>query len=268
LSERQPVQNEYRPWLPEAALSGGAVDGLLSTALREWSAHWLARANARPLGTVTPLPSYADLGTGAVWLTLDRDVAIGIPEESRLTLLRLFLDLPPREESVTEADRQLITSLSTLCLDDLCRRLAEMFAPKGVARWTTTDASVMPALAEPRGCAFGVETRSPLIRFVASTAAIINLTRSRLPARPARPALRPISAALASQQVTISAALGRSTITLADMAGLSEGDVLVFDEDMGTPLAIALDGTPVSGGRCTIVEANNRLHLKLLEPVR
>ena len=261
------MQKKHRSWLPEAALQTGRVDSLLGEVARTWSATWFARANARPLAAITQLPTHVDLGGGGTWLTLDRHLALGISAGSRLALAGMMLDTP-NPELLTESDRQLIDTLSTACLDDLGRRVAETFALAATSRWATCATSVMPVIEEPRGCSLGVETRSPLIRIVASTEQIVTLTRAALPAPSARSALRPFSAALSGQNVVVSASLGRAAITLADMAGLSKGDVLVFDSEADSPLAIAVNGKPASRGRCTVVETNGDLHLKLLEPVR
>jgi flagellar motor switch/type III secretory pathway protein FliN len=262
------VQKKYRSWLPEAALRTARVDSLLGEVARAWSATWFARANVRPLAAVTPLPTHSDLGAGGTWLMLDRHLALGISAGSRLALAGMMLDTQTSPEPLTESDQQLIDALSTACLDDLGRRVAEAFALAATSRWAACATSIMPEIEEPRGCRLGVEARTPLISIVASTEQIVALTRAGLPAPSARSALRPFSAALSSQNVEVSAALGRSAITLADMAGLSKGDVLVFDSEADSPLAIAVNGKPASRGRCTVVEADGDLHLKLLEPVR
>jgi flagellar motor switch/type III secretory pathway protein FliN len=262
------VQKKYRSWLPEAALRTGRIDSLLEESARTWSATWFARANARPLAAIASLPTHADLGGGGTWLTLDRHLALGISAGSRLTLAGMMLDTPKPPELLTESDQQLVDTLSTACLDDLGRRLAEMFALGATSRWATCATSILPVIEEPRGCSLGVDTRTPLIRIVASTEQIVALTRAALPAPSARRALRPFSAALSGQKVAVSASLGRAAITLADMAGLSKGDVLVFDSEADSPLAIAVNGKPASRGRCTVVETHGDLHLKLLEPVR
>ncbi|MEO9130643.1 MAG: FliM/FliN family flagellar motor C-terminal domain-containing protein [Sphingomonas sp.] len=262
------MQKKYRSWLPEAALRTGRVDNLLEAVARTWSATWFARANARPLAAITPLPTHADLGGGGTWLTLDRHLALGVPAASRLALAGMMLDTPNPPELLTESDQQLIDTLSSTCLDDLGRRVAEMFALAAASRWATSATSTMPEIAEPRGCSLGLETRTPLIRIVASTEQMVALTRAGLPPPPARNALRPIAAGLSGQSIVVSASLGRSAITLADMAGLSNGDVLVFDSKADAPLAIAVNGKPASRGRCTVAEVNGDLQLKLLEPVR
>ena len=262
------MQKKHRSWLPEAALQTGRVDNLLAEVARAWSATCFARANARARAAVTPLPTHVDLGGGGTWLTLDRHLALGISAGSHLALASMMLDAPNPPDGLTEADQQLIDTLSAACLDDLGRRIAEMFVLPAASRWSTCATSAMPTIEEPRGCSLGVETRAPLIRIVSSTEQIVALTRAALPAPTARSALRPFSAGLSSQNVTVSASLGRAVITLADMAGLNKGDVLVFDSQADSPLAIAVNGKPASRGRCTVVETNGDLHLKLLEPVR
>ncbi|GAA0303265.1 hypothetical protein GCM10009087_11340 [Sphingomonas oligophenolica] len=262
------MQKKYRSWLPEAALRTGRIDSLLEEVARSWSVTWFARANARPLAVVTQLPTHADLGEDGTWLVLDRHLALGISAGSRLALVGVMLDTPNPPELLTESDRQLIDTLSSACLDDFGRRVAEALALPAASRWATCATSIMPVIEEPRGCSVGLDTRTPLIRVVVSTEQIVALTRAALPAHSARSALRPFSAALSGQKVAVSASLGRAAITLADMAGLSKGDVLVFDSEADSPLAIAVNGKPASRGRCAVVETNGDLHLKLLEPVR
>ena len=75
-----------------------------------------------------------------------------------------------------------------------------------------------------------------------------------------------IKAALAPQPVTMAASLGRCALTLADLAGLAEGDVLLFDRKIGAPLPIALDGGNRLG-KCTVEQAGDNIQLRLLEAI-
>jgi hypothetical protein len=251
--------------LPEAALEDCAAEQLLADLTRQWSAKWFARQNMRPLGSITyrtPPEASAD---GAGWLVLDEDLAIAVPDASRIAIASAMLDRPIDDATLTDADRQTVGDLAAAGLDDLCRRLAEMFRLSGDARWSQLDSGLRPSIDRPRGCSIGVNGRTPLLQFVASTDLLITSIKSALIPPLSGSPLQPIASGLAAQSITVAAVLGRCQLTLADIADLSEGDVLVFDRDTHASLPLAIDGR-TQGGRCSVEQSNDCLQLKLLEP--
>lgn len=219
----------------------------------------------RRLGPITgvTLPHAGAGGTG--WLVLEEELAVAVPDASRLAIACAMLDRPIDDATLTDADRRTIADLATACLDDLCRRLAEMFRLPGDARWSQLEGEMLPLIDRPRGCGIGVNGRTPLLQVVAGTDLLIaSIKAGLIPPLPGSP-LQPIASGLAAQSIMVAAVLGRCQLTLADMAGLSAGDVLVFDRATDASLPLAIDGR-TQGGRCSVEQSNDGLQLKLLEP--
>jgi hypothetical protein len=259
-----PVRRGYRAWLPETALEGCVADHLLEEATQQWSAKWFARLNVRPLA---PITSSAVLAGDVPWMVLDEDLAIAIPHGSRAKFAAMMLGVPADWAGTTEADLQVTADLSTTCLDDLARRCAQAFRLPAETRWHALDEGDLPAITRPRTCEIGVRSGEPLLRIVIGTELMVGLVKAAMPILTGQDPLQPVAMALGAQEVTIAASIGQCALTLSDMAGLTEGDVLIFDQDTGGPLSLALDGGSKPVGRCTVGQEDGHLHLKLLEPL-
>jgi hypothetical protein len=265
MNEMSKVATGWRPWLPESALARGGVDQALADVARHWSANWLARKSVRPLGALAAMPTLP--GAGSHWLVLDNDVAIALSGAAadRLAMLMLGESTPPT--TLADADRRVLDSLVEAALQDLCRRLAEALGLSPEARWRELGADDAPSIDRPRTCQFGVDTATPLLHLALATDALVALARARAARSPIRDRVKPIAAGLATQQVDVSAALGRCSLNLADLAGLGVGDVLLLDRKVDAPLALSVDGLPTRRGTCSVQRDGGRLELKLLEPL-
>src|SRR4051812_1740464 len=115
----------YKAWLPESVLLDSSVDDLLADLMRHWSAKWFTRKGTRLLARVERLASQPVTTDRTTWLALDGDVAIGIA--SRDEIAAMMLNAQSEPALATNADRRVLSDLATTALDDLCRRLAQMF---------------------------------------------------------------------------------------------------------------------------------------------
>lgn len=255
----------YRSWLPDAALEGCAVERSLADVAHQWSAKWFARQNMRLLGAMSciePLPACpAEQG----WMVLDDDLAVGVPGMSHVAIASLMLDRPIETSTLSVADHQMVHDLATACLDDLCGRLAQIFRLPPDSRWRMSDSASPPLIDRPRGCGIGLEGKPPLLHLVVSTDLLVASIKSALAIPVPGNALGPIASALATQPLGVTAALGRCQLTLADLAGLSEGDVLIFDRATSASLPLAIDGG-ASGGLCSVERHGEHLQLKIITP--
>jgi hypothetical protein len=256
----------YRSWLPEAVLEGAAGEQLLAEAVRDWSAKWFARKNLRllePLSRASRPPLSADQ---AIWLVLDGDLAIAVSASARNALAAMMLGAEADHLPGTDADRHILSDMTSACLDDLCRRLVQAFRLPPDGRWVELRGE-SPLIEEPFDCALGVDVGVPLVRFLMSAELVIALIKAGLPL-PVRPAsLRPLAAGMADQEVTVSASLGRCAMTLADFANLGLGDVLVFETDAGAVLPLSFDHGVAATTQCLVEQTGGRFNLKLLEPL-
>lgn len=256
----------WRAWLPESALGWAGGDQLLADVSRHWSAKWFARRSVRPslpLAEAPALPAEASL----VWSVLGLDAAIGVTKSGRDRLAMLMLGENRPVGDIAGSDRRVLDRMIEDALTDLCRRLGDAlgFAPD--ARWRSLGNEETPLIERPRLCRLDVDTATPLVHIALATDLLIARAKARA-ARASRPRpLQSIAAALATQKVSVSAALGRCSLSLADLAGLGVGDVLLLDRTTDTPLSLALDGTAARRGLCAVERDGDRLHLRLLEPL-
>jgi flagellar motor switch protein FliM len=101
---------------------------------------------------------------------------------------------------------------------------------------------------------------------VAALELVVALRRSCAATIPAPILLKPLAEGLARQPVTVSAMLGRASVTLSEFSQLSSGDVLLLDGDPSDTLELAIERRARSGS-CTIEERAGSYQLKIVEPV-
>lgn len=243
------------PWLPREALGDGRAERLIAPMLAEWSRTWFARA--RP----APLVAAAEAAPDADWRGRSEGIAFAADAAARLRLAGLMLDTDPVAEGLRPADRDLIERLCDAALGDLGKRLARGFGLAEAPAWTPQAAPGAGGLT----LAVGSEER-PLFHLYVSDGLLAGLIKRActVPDRP--PRLSPLAVPLAAQPVGLSAALGRCSLTLAELAGLGEGDVLVLDRPLDRPLELVVEGAKRTS-RCTLDQEGERLRLRLLEPL-
>jgi flagellar motor switch protein FliM/N len=251
-----------KAWLPPGALCDGAVERALADAVWQWSENWFARRLMRPVDQAAPFDRTA-FGAGDLQFHfLEGGLAVALDDRARLAIAGMMLDAAVEPAALTPADRPVLDGLATSCVDDLCSRLAQAFNVADGARWRSGGLGALP-FGEARAFAFGVIDGEPLVRVIVETHLAIALIKSTAPSATPIP-LRPIAAGLARQSVAVSALLGRCELTLAELAELASGDVLVLDRELSLPLDLALDGA-VKSGHCTVEQEGEKLRLKIIK---
>ncbi len=254
----------FRTWLPSGALDGGAVERRIAETAEQWSAHWFARRLMRGVGESAWLDQ-AELGRlrDLQLRFAEGGLALALEDDSWMVIARMMLDEPADREADTPADEQLVERLAAACVDDLCDRLAAAFG-LGRAAWRR---GAIDALPFPEACIFalGPSEKAPTLRVLVARDLVAGTVKSS--ATPGRklPPLRPLTEALARQNIGLSALVGRCELSLGELAGLASGDVLVLDAAAGDALPLAIDGVARSG-RCEIEQEAGQLRLKIVKP--
>lgn len=265
MTDASKAQISWRPWLPESALGEAGLDQALAEVARQWSTKWFARKSARLLsGLGEAKDPSADAGFS--WRMLEGDVAIGVSALATGRLAALMLD-----EAVPEApgigDQRVIDQLTDTALQDLGRRLAETLGLSPTARWREAGDADRPVFARARRCQLGVDIATPLLQIIVSGDALVARAKSRASRGPAPARLARIAEGLAQQRTEVAARLGRCSLTLADLAGLAIGDVLVLDGRADHPVPLAVNGKTAARGSCHVQRDGEQLHLQIVEPL-
>jgi flagellar motor switch/type III secretory pathway protein FliN len=256
----------FRHWLPEdtaAPLVETAIAGIVA----RWSQGWFARQELRVTGSFARAEeAVARPLRQQEWHMLDDGLAIALSPRDTLALGMLVLGLDPAPEPLNPADTDLLRALAGDCLEDLKRRLVA---------WLGTTASAWRR-SESADAQFSDGARTVAVVdagqhgvFVLSVSADLFARRAKqaLPAPPEGVPLGRGDKALAGLPVTIGAMVGGCTITVAELSGLAAGDVLLLDRALDAFHPLAIDGTAMSIGRCTIVHGDRAIALRIVEPL-
>lgn len=239
-------------WLPGDTPVPPALERRLAECVAEWSGRWFV---ADPL-VVGPLARGAALDLA--WHALGDGMMLGLAPTAAVAIGARILGIAVGERGA--ADQSLLDEVAEACLIDLRQTLAGTFAASRDAAWHPV------AGPGERVAVIGSPLR-PLLAIALTSERFAALARASLP-RTTPPSLGAGHAALARTAVTVGAALGRCTISLAELQALGTGDVLVLDTPVDAAVPLAVDGVPLPRGRCVVVGANGVSALEILQPVQ
>jgi len=246
---------QFRSWLPDGAIERGARNVAMRQVIADWSAMWFAHGRSTVAGDAAAAGAIDPRG-GRVWESAG-GLAMVLAPTSDDRLVSLMFGGCPDQAELTSGDRDALDACVGACFADLRTQLDRVFRLDGNSQWRSTSS---PALDVPRWWTWRVEDdRGVSVALITAEEAL--LARSMLSALPppqSRPRLASLAHALADQQIGVSAAVGRCRISTSDLAGLALGDVLVLDQPLDQPVAIAVNRRP-KAMRCIVHRADDHL---------
>lgn len=241
-----------KPWFPPGTLDHGRFERALLAVLDPWGARWLTSA------VLDLAPLYQDLGQARAWHSRSSDgIAAawrdGMPESFAGQMLGHRI-VPG---SLHPADEVYVEGLVRSAVDDLLVALDASLAPGRSS--AIIDGAAMEG--EPLlWWEVRQETR-PIFHIGIAEQHARAWRRQSLALAPAI-ALESRRKGLASQSLHVSAAVGRSAISLAELRGLAVGDTLVLDQHASEPIPLLVDGQPTRLRAALKVE-DGRTHLSI-----
>lgn len=244
----------FRSWLPADTPAPKLVLGALADMADAWSREWFAGEGMRAAGALTRVEARGELRKTA-WHAHDAGVAIGVSATGVAGIGAQVLGVAAGDRPA--ADAALLESVGGECLDDLKKRVAALLRlpEKG---WMAADSQRTGAV---HRLDIAGPARNPVLTLELSNDVFVALVKAKLPPAPASAPLGKPAQALAALPVSLSALLGRSAITIAELSGLAEGDVLILDRALDAVLPLAIGGTPAPRGACTVSEDGSALKI-------
>jgi len=227
------MSTTVRSWLPSTAIQPEALGLPLGGVVQSWGEHWFVNEEASLVALYQDDWPAAET-TG--WRTLD-GASIALTAAGRCAVASGMLGRSIAPHALQPNDRVLVDRLASECADDLVRRIARVASGAAPA----DRIRAMPL--DPEDCSWWQVSLSgsrPLFRLATNRETAVGLARSLLP--PARrAAVGSVRSALANQPVSVSVALGRCKMNLAELESLAPGDVLVADRSTEAPLELLLN---------------------------
>jgi flagellar motor switch/type III secretory pathway protein FliN len=208
------MSGKVRDWLPAGAATGRHARAHLEEKVASWSERWFAGASAS-LSSLAPCPAGG---------------ATAPPETLRIAGLALGAD--PRRLVLSEPDRDILEGLAAAIAADLAASLGAPAPGEGPEPSPAEEAE--PAILA--GASDG-EGRD-LLQLAVPAAALVPAIKARIPARTAQP-LGDIERASGKTVTRIELRLGAASLSLAELAGLGEGDVLLLDRRVEDGVEVA-----------------------------
>lgn len=220
-------------WLPPGAADSLALQAVVEQAVSAWADAWCG-ANPWRFEWRTWKVGLDDLRPHRA----GRDFAIATGGDAVLArhALKLPLDWMPDEGP----EQTLVASFATRMIAGLAEALGRCL---GAAPGDGDDAAMTLALVDVEG--------TPALAIGVSHDQLVAVAKRLMPApaRPPAPFAATLAAACAAQTATLTAHLGTARLTLADLAGLAIGDVVVLDRTDDQPLDLHVGDRPALRGR-------------------
>jgi hypothetical protein len=253
------VSDAFRPWLPDNAGLTVSAQGALADAIDAWSIAWFVGEPVHALGRLVRVQETRNELRHTLWHRRGGDVAIGLPPAGLAGLGARVLGIGATARP--SADVELLEKVGMACLDDLKARVSVLLGIARSERWSVSEAAEVDA---GHRLDLGTSSRTPVLMLQLSDECFAHFLKSRLPgAVPV--SLGDATGALAALPVNLWAALGSCGITVAELAGLAAGDILVLDRELDASLPLALAGVPLRRGACTIGEAGGALSFDITQ---
>jgi flagellar motor switch/type III secretory pathway protein FliN len=255
------VRDTVREWLPAAATLHDAVRAPVEASVGAWSRRWFA-APGCDAATITPVTGVRSDAGDAPWRVHGSTVATRLARGMTGRLAERALGRRPEGHAPTAGDRRVLAAFAERIVADLAAELetrgfvAAAEAPPGEA-------------ADPFGPLGGAlvrvgDGRETLVSAAIPREALVRVCKAGLPPRAAQDRPARSIAVVAETAVRIEASLGSARLTLAELRGLSPGDVVVLDTllDAGVELSPA-PGCGAPALRARLGELGERLTLTL-----
>jgi len=250
-------------WLPGNTAVPPLAQGALADMVDGWSKAWFAYEPVRALGLLTRVVRAPGELRKTMWEACDDGLAIGMPPLRKTILGAKALGIARGGAERPATDLALLDSVGGDCLEDLKRRSATLFGIEKPVSWRACDGT-------PHGDpAYRIEIadtdRSLVLALELSADCFTRFVRAWLPAPPAARKFGSPLAALGGLPVTLSVAVGRCELTVAELSSLALGDVLILDRALDAVMPLAIEGSPARRGACTLAERGDRIALHITE---
>jgi len=250
------VTLSVREWLPDQEGLPRAGEHALAEAVDAWAAEWFAGEAIRALGVLAPVSASRGELRRTEWHRCREGLALGLPPRAEAGLGSLALDVTVGGER-TVADLAVLEGVA--CLEALKARLAALLGLPRSERWS--EGAIPPG---GWRIDLGTPTRTLTLALEVSQDLLVRLIKAKLPESAPSPLGDPVGA-LAGLPLRIAATAGECMITVAELSGLSPGDVIVLNRDLDAGLPLLIEGRALRRGSCVLAEQGGTAALRIVQ---
>lgn len=233
-------------WLPPGTPPSPALQTLLATLIEAWSVRWFA-------GSPVVLAPLTHGSVDLAWRALVEGMMLGAAPEAVVGVGARVIGVEGSDRS--GRDRALLEEVGEECLADLRSRLTPLVEAPTTASWRPV--STVPTWSATIG------GRDVGIALGLSDALFAALVRRTMPSQSSVPLGSGVDA-LACLEISVSAAVGRADLRVADLQALEVGDVVVLDRALADAVPLAVDGRALARGLARVVAARPQSSLEIV----
>ncbi len=226
-------------WLPLPALDDTRILSMIASAVERWSGRWFVHEHYGASNMTLHEPRDRAVTGKDSWVSFCNAVAVLWPADGGVDLAKQAVNAPKVKAGLHSADKSLLRKCAELIGLDLVTAIG---AALNLSR--RPESQMMP-VPNPLLNSGGVEIKLdrcgdlPSMRIAIPAFALVP-TRKSYVRSPSAPPLSPVSMAslFDAESLSFSAALGSTTMSIADFRGLHVGDVMMLDTMLDETVAV------------------------------
>jgi flagellar motor switch/type III secretory pathway protein FliN len=231
------LTQDFRDWLPVDAITGPSFTAIFGPIVDAWAERWFggSRVVLHDVQPREPKPSFKPM-TGP-WRYLTDDICVSCDGDMQAALAGLALDVRQDMPKLSADDHMLIGDFALRMFEDLARSLSQSLDIEADLRG---GEAVRPFADEATLDLFIADDDKRTAFIVAIAAPALFRLRKRQCARfiPEKLAALSITDILGGVSVGFEARLGRANMSARDLHDIAEGDVVVLDRPLASPLEL------------------------------
>jgi hypothetical protein len=230
-------------WLPERALNDGVVFDALRVVVDAWLHDWVQAPKPFALQSDTDV-DWSDASEGSLCIKQgDVGFRISIAPLGQVQLAEAILSARWVWRRFAGTDLRLLRALSERSAEDLGRRLVRSLGLGAVERWD--DAAPLSGRLQRCSLYFSGNPKAMLQIDMDRAFCVALRKRHCRPMRPMKP-IGSLAAAVSGEMTSIGGYIGAGAVTMAELASLRSGDVLVLDRAVGATFDLTINGVATS----------------------
>lgn len=255
----------YQKWLPHNAILDGKLEKIFQDVEERWAAKWFSGSTNFSAQLVSELGDEYIYETASIWKNEIEDISVAIKASSIPVLAQNLLNQDFSLANICDADELLFESLSKECMKDFQSALCKEFLLD--SEFVSVNHGDVQLVAEDADYFLMItDSTNSLEIMVTFTKGFLTAARkASLGPDTSLHVLGEIEDAISKHIISLGARVGTSTINLLDIENLTNGDVIVLNNDITEPIDMTVNKTVIAGMKCRVQQDSKTNNLKIAQ---
>lgn len=251
--------------MPQNAILDGKLEKRFQDIVERWAVKWFSTSPVFSTQLISDLDDDYTYESSNIWKNEVEDITVALKASCIPAFAQNLLNQDFSRNNICEVDELLFESLATKCIKDFQSALCKEFLLD--SEFAPMKYKEIQLVAEQADYFLLIEDHTNSLEIM------VTLPKGLLAAA-RKASLRPdvsvhllgeIEDAISKHSVSLGARVGTSTINLLDIENLSNGDVIVLDNDITEPIDMTVNKSVIAGMKCHVQQDSKTDNLKITQ---